>query len=154
MGVKGKRIIWGITEINIHGVFLKKKKKRGRLGLLATLEHRILLFTKCSLSLKDLWTGRIIKVEYLFQKGLITLKSIDSRSMYFKTLEVDIKSDSVLEDENEQKIHTYAAASKKIGKWSKSSDRQPYCKFMEFIVSLELATSCSTAYLILTSCYV
>ena len=120
MGVKGKRIILGFTETNIHGVFLKKG---GRLGEFATLGHRILLFTECSLSLKDLWTGRIIKVEYLFQKGLITIKSIDSRSMYFKTLEVDIESDSVSEDENEQKIHTYAAASKKISKWSKSLDR-------------------------------
>ena len=30
----------------------------------------------------------------------------DSRSIYFKTLELDIESDSVSEDENEQKIHT------------------------------------------------
>ena len=107
------------TETNIHGVFLKKRGGGG----LGSLQHQILLFAKCLLSLKDLWIGRIIKLEYLFQKDLITLKSIDSRSIYFKTLEVDIESDSVSEDESEQKIHTYAAASKKIGKWSKSSDR-------------------------------
>ena len=97
-------------------------KRGGRLGQFATLGHQILLFTKCSLSLKDLWTGRIIKLEYLFQKRLITLKSIDSRSIYFKTLKVDIESDSVSQDEKEQKIHTYVAASKKMGKWSNSSD--------------------------------
>ena len=39
-----------------------------------------------------------------------------------KTLEVDIESDIVLEDDNKQETHTYAAAFKKIGKWSKSSD--------------------------------
>ena len=89
----GNQYTWGIPE-----------KKGGRLGQFATLGHRILLFTKCLLSLKDLSTGRIIKVEYLFQKGLITLKSIDSRSIYFKTLEVDIESDSVSEDENEHML--------------------------------------------------
>ena len=77
------------------GYCLKKGKRPGQF---ATLEHRILLFLKCLLSLKDLWTDRIIKVEYLFRTGLITLKSIDSRSICFKTVEVDIESDSVLKD--------------------------------------------------------
>ena len=86
-------------------------KRGGRLGQFATLGHRILLFTKCSLSLKDLWTGRIIEIINLFQKGLITLESIGSRSIYFKTLKVNIERDSVSQDEKEQKIHTYAAAS-------------------------------------------
>ena len=65
------------------------------------------------LSLKDLWTGSFIKVEYLFQKGLMTLKSIGRRSIYFKTLEVNIESDSVSEYENGKKINTYAVAYKK-----------------------------------------
>ena len=59
-----------------------------------------------------------------FQKGLITLKSINSRSIYFKTLEVE--SDSVSEDDNEQQTRTYAAASKTIGECNKSSDRLPH----------------------------
>ena len=106
---------WGLRkkeqyEASLKPIYMGYSWKKGGAAC-ATLGHRILLFTKCFLSLKDLWTGRIIKVEYLFQKGLITLKSIDSRSIYFKTLEVDIESDSVSEDENEQKVHTYAAAS-------------------------------------------
>ena len=35
---------------------------------------------------------------------------------------MDIESDSISEDDNEQQTHTYAAASEKIGKQSKSSD--------------------------------